>query len=139
MSRGSGEVTFSVSNADINGLEILLIEAVFSRWAEAFWLEVDPSVNPDVDPYADPDGDGYANFEEFAFGTDPTEATPALTSIFRDGPDLTLSWLERTDGIACYFVRNSKDLLNWPRGAGCCHRLPVARGIRETRNHCTRR
>lgn len=105
---GNGRLEVTVADTDRGGLEILIFEAVFSRWAANYELLLS-----DGEPWADPDGDGYDNSREFAFGMDPTKPTPALSQTSRSGSDFTVSWLERTDGTMSYSVRGSADLRKW--------------------------
>ncbi len=107
-SSGSGQLGVNVAGSDISGLEILIFEAVFSRWAANYELLLD-----DGQSGADPDGDGYDNLQEFAFGSDPTKPTSALAQTTRTGSNFTLSWLERTDGLMSYSARGSSDPRRW--------------------------
>jgi len=88
----------------------------------------DPSVSPydtwvtsySLDPTtdgaksADPDGDGFDNFQEFAFGTNPTVGNAALTSAARSVNDIVVSSFQRdggaTNGISSYTLQTRADL-----------------------------
>jgi len=65
-------------------------------------------------PGADPDGDGWSNNSEFAFGTSPTVATPALTQTATVGGQFLISWLQRIDSPSAYTVQETADLATGP-------------------------
>jgi fibronectin-binding autotransporter adhesin len=52
-----------------NNLELTVGSGDYSTWASAF------AGFTDTDPAHDPDGDGLTNFEEYAFGLDPTKGS----------------------------------------------------------------
>lgn len=54
-----------------NNLELTVGSGDYSAWASAF------AGFTDTDPAHDPDSDGLTNFEEYAFGLDPTKGTGA--------------------------------------------------------------
>jgi len=84
----------------------------------------------------DDDSDGLTNFEEYAFGTDPTggsEANPI--SVPLDKATGTFSYTRRatpsTTGLD-YTIWTSTDLANWTLDAGALQGTPVLSGEVET-------
>jgi secreted trypsin-like serine protease len=62
----------------------------------------------------DADGDGISNWEEFAFGSDPTEFYPALAAIRSSAKaGVTLDFWANTSGELVWRMDSSTDLLNW--------------------------
>ena len=85
-------------------------EAPYDSWAKSFGLipASDGARN------ADPDGDGFSNFQEFAFGTNPTIGNAALVSASASGSNLVITALQRTagatSGISSYTLETRSDL-----------------------------
>jgi autotransporter-associated beta strand protein len=86
-------------------LSITAAGGSYDSWASGYGL--DPAT--DGAPAADPDGDGFSNNSEFAFGTVPTTATPALLSTSTSGGNLTVSWMERDSELE-YTVQSTTSL-----------------------------
>ena len=63
-------------------------------------------------PTADADGDTFNNQSEFVFGSNPKVTDAALFQTTSSNQSLTVSWLERTNGLS-YFVRGSTNLTSW--------------------------
>lgn len=128
----SGQITISlaavVSNAKINGFEILSIPGSYDSWADGMGLS-----GAERGKDQDPDGDGASNLQEFAFGGNPhsTASTGAPSGKLRDqggSPALTLTLAVRSgasfsagpgntrvatiDGIA-YRIEGSTNLSTW--------------------------
>jgi len=59
---------------------------------------------------SDPDKDGFTNLNEYAFGSNPTTSTPALTTIRRTGSTATITYTERNNGVT-YAVKSSETLV----------------------------
>jgi len=85
-------------------------ETQYDSWAKSFGLipAGDGARN------ADPDGDGFSNFQEFAFGTNPTIGNAALVSASTSGSNLIVTALQRTagatSGIASYSLQTRNEL-----------------------------
>jgi autotransporter-associated beta strand protein len=84
----------------------------------------------------DDDNDGLTNFEEYAFGTDPTggtEANPIVVPL--DKATGTFSYTRRatpaTTGLS-YTIWTSTDLGIWTQDNGAVHGTPVVAGEVET-------
>jgi hypothetical protein len=99
----SGDVSFITSGGNPPATP-------YDTWARGF--ELDPSGNGART--ADPDGDGFTNFQEFAFGTDPTIGNAALVSASTSGSNLVITALQRTagetSGITSYALETRADL-----------------------------
>jgi hypothetical protein len=63
----------NIVNADIGGIDAQLAHTPLARWA--FSYGINPFANVAGWLKEDPDSDTYNNFNEFAFGTDPTNAS----------------------------------------------------------------
>ena len=65
-------------------------------------------------PDRDPDQDGASNFAEFAFGANPKDPTlVGKVVVERQGDDLILVLIQRTDPTIQYALEGSKDLIGW--------------------------
>jgi hypothetical protein len=62
----------------------------YSEWASSYSLTGNNSL-----PTADPDSDSFTNQQEYAFGTNPTQATAGLLSSSTSGGNLTVTFLTR--------------------------------------------
>ncbi|MCX6872766.1 MAG: hypothetical protein NTW21_03015 [Verrucomicrobia bacterium] len=70
----------------------------------------------DTDPAHDPDHDGLSNFQEFAFGLDPTKGSSVNPiTVPLDATAGTFSYTRRNPNLTAlnYTVLISKDLQNW--------------------------
>ena len=85
----------------------------FADWAASFDL-----LDDDAAPGADPDGDGFTNLQEYAFGTNPAEATPSLAETTVDGTQIVLTWNRSTEAGITYVISRSVDLVTWDPIAG---------------------
>lgn len=101
------------------------------------WVDIYDLEGVDSLPESDPDGDGYSNKEEFAFGSDPSDASSTPEShidISSDGGDdwFIHSYLRREGGVSgwagtyeadgvTYTGQSSNDLDDWTRSS-----VPVA-------------
>ncbi len=99
----SGNVSFITSGGNAPATP-------YDTWADGFSL--DPSGNGARTE--DPDGDGFTNFQEFAFGTNPTIGNAALVSATTSGSNLVITAMQRTagatSGIASYALQTRADL-----------------------------
>ena len=80
------------------------------------WLEDFPFAEGDQSLQADPDGDGIDNLQEYAFGTNPTNAEPDGRGLTVITPDLSFIYNRRLDAIArglSYTLEQSADLIRW--------------------------
>jgi autotransporter-associated beta strand protein len=69
----------------------------------------------DQDPTHDPDGDGMSNFDEFAFGLDPTTGASGNPVTPLHGTQFTYTrW---ADSSLAYIVESSTDLAGWSAAA----------------------
>lgn len=87
--------------------------ARFADWQALMWP--DPT-QPEADPGADPDRDGRPNLLEYAEGTSPRRAEPALS---RTQPTATHSWWLDWQGVVTDVTpvgRLSNDLRSWYPG-----------------------
>ncbi len=104
---------------------VSVVEAVaptddYDIWAAAFGLASEDSARD-----ADPDGDGFTNFQEFAFGSDPTQPSGSLVTSERDGGELIVTFLRRDSGVS-YEVQTSTTLTPpWSEATGISHLDPV--------------
>ncbi len=97
----SGDVSFITSGGNLPATP-------YESWA----AEYAPAALSDKN--ADFDGDGFTNFQEFAFGTDPTIGNAALVSASTSGSNLVITALQRTagatSGIDSYALETRADL-----------------------------
>lgn len=108
-----GEAEITVQGSNIANVQLNVApSSAYTNWAYSYGLFASAAFSD-----ADPDRDGFLNEAEFAFGTNPSLPNGALTSTTRSGNQLTVSWLERTDSIYGYFVRQSLDLKIWEAAA----------------------
>lgn len=109
-----GEAVVTVNGSNLAGVLLDTPPAsAYTNWAYSYGLFASAAFTD-----ANPDGDEFSNQTEFAFGTDPSKITAALTTTSRSGNQLTVSWLERSDSLYGYFVRESSDLQVWQAAAG---------------------
>jgi hypothetical protein len=115
----SGDVSFITSGGNLPATP-------YESWA----AEYAPAALSDKN--ADFDGDGFTNFQEFAFGTDPTIGNAALVSASTSGSNLVITALQRTagetSGITSYALETRADLTTgtWlPSGVAAVDGTPV--------------
>ncbi len=100
-----GAGTINATIQDISGL----LSTAYVAWAGGYGLNPLVATGPAAGaPAADPDGDGFSNGLEFAFGTNPTQGNPPLTSPDASGGNFTLTWLQR--GGVSYAVQSTTNL-----------------------------
>ena len=91
----------------------------FAQWING--LDWSGFANPDKTPTGDPDHDGMTNFEEFAFGLDPTKGTSANPiKVPLDRTSATFTYTRRATPAATglvYTVWTSPDLVTWSKTA----------------------
>ncbi len=90
--------------ANDGGFVLAAPDQTYTMWAESYGLAGSSALGT-----SDPDGDGFINDLEFAFGTDPTAFSAALTSASTDGANLVVSYLMRGTGVT-YVVQTKQDL-----------------------------
>jgi len=117
----SGDVSFITSGGNLPATP-------YDSWAAGYA----PAALSDKN--ADFDGDGFTNFQEFAFGTDPTIGNAALVSASTSGSNLVITALQRTagatSGIASYALETRADLTTgtWlPSGVAAVGGTPVGK------------
>ncbi|MEI6605151.1 MAG: DUF2341 domain-containing protein [Verrucomicrobiota bacterium] len=93
--------------------------AGFDQWIAGLdWLGY---VNPDTTTTGDPDHDGLTNFEEYAFGLDPTKGTSANPiKVPLDKTSATFTYTRRATPASTglvYTVWTSPDLATWSKTA----------------------
>ena len=99
----SQTVTVSGTNLIDNNLTI----SSYASWFRSHSLSGQTAL-----PTADADGDTFNNQSEFVFGSNPKVTDAALFQTTSSNQSLTVSWLERTNGLS-YFVRGSTNLTSW--------------------------
>jgi len=88
-----------------SGINAALSFAGYNTWATNYGL--DPATNGAAS--ADPDTDGFLNGSEYAFGTDPTFATPGLISSSYASNNLVMTYMEKLNGVS-YTGQTNSDL-----------------------------
>jgi len=88
-----------------SGINAALSFAGYNTWATNYGL--DPATNGAAS--ADPDTDGFLNGSEYAFGTDPTFATPGLISSSYSSNNLVMTYMEKLNGVS-YTGQTNSDL-----------------------------
>jgi hypothetical protein len=68
------------------------VQTSYESWASSFGLSGTNALST-----SDPDGDQIANNREFAFGSDPTIGSPALTTTAKTGNQVSVTFLRRAD------------------------------------------
>jgi hypothetical protein len=94
----------NVVAASVSGIDAQLEYTPLARWAFGYGLN--PFANVAGWLKDDPDSDGYDNFREFAFGTDPTDASSGFEYLF--GPvvnsTVSISGLVETNLSTAYWL-----------------------------------
>lgn len=112
----SGNITASSAGADNQTIAVsgtVSAASPFDSWAGGYGLDPSATTGPNAGaPTADPDNDGFANSQEFAFGTNPTTGNGALVSASMVGGNLVITALQRTggDGVSSYVLQTRADL-----------------------------
>lgn len=76
-------------------------------WTHSYDLDPTAAAGPTAGtPAADPDGDGFDNYEEYAFGGNPTVGTPALLAIASS----TITFIGLKSAPSSYSVQNTTNL-----------------------------
>jgi autotransporter-associated beta strand protein len=96
------------------------------------WVSANGVVGTETD---DDDNDGRSNFEEYAFGTDPTggsSVNPIIVPL--DKTTRTISYTRRTQSLSdlTYSVWFSTDLATWTQDTGATEGTPAVNGEVET-------
>jgi hypothetical protein len=87
--------------------------SAYDSWASGYTLNPSVTTGPTAGaPSADPDTDGFTNQQEYAFGTNPTTATPGLVTTSNSGGGLTVVFLTRSD--LAYNVQSTENLSTIP-------------------------
>jgi hypothetical protein len=85
----------------------------YSDWASSYSLDPSVTTGPTAGaPEADPDSDSFTNQQEYAFGTDPVQATAGLMTTSNTGGNLTVTFLTRTE--LSYVVQTTNNLATTP-------------------------
>jgi hypothetical protein len=113
----SGNITATSSGANNQSLPVsgnVSAASAYDSWAaDTYGLDPSATTGPTAGaPTADPDNDGFANSQEFAFGTSPVVGNAALLSASLVGGNLVITALQRTpgDGVASYVLQTRSDL-----------------------------
>jgi hypothetical protein len=113
----SGNITATSSGANNQSLPVsgnVSAASAYDSWAAGtYGLDPSATTGPTAGaPTADPDNDGFANSQEFAFGTSPVVGNAALLSASLVGGNLVITALQRTpgDGVASYVLQTRSDL-----------------------------
>ena len=109
--RASQPVTVAGSNLTGINFTIATSSADYTSWLQSHALS-----GSTAKPGFDADGDSFNNQAEFLFGSNPKMPDSALFQTTRSDQSLTVSWLERTNGLS-YFVRGSTNLNSWTAAA----------------------
>ncbi len=136
-----------LADVDADGTPDLVVVSSFTPRIEWFRITRTPAPSAFTDwmagqglfghsagPLFDLDGDLLSNWDEFAFGGQPTvldPTHPGMPSIRRNGPILSLSFLRRSDAADIglnYTVMQSAELLNWSLGPETFELSPTAEG-----------
>jgi hypothetical protein len=111
----AGETSIQLTASNVGGtgaaftldLSITQSGGAYDSWAAGYSL-----TGESAEPGADPDGDGFTNQQEYAFGTNPTQATAGLVATSNSGGDLIVSFLTR-DNLS-YGVESTNNLASTP-------------------------
>jgi hypothetical protein len=96
----AGNTTVQIQATNVGGagnstsLTFVIAESSggYSDWASSYSLTGNNSL-----PTADPDSDSFTNEQEYAFGTNPTQATAGLLTSSTSGGNLTVTFLTRSN------------------------------------------
>mgnify|MGYP001766006231 CR=1 FL=1 len=116
----------TVAGANLAGIDFTITtsSADYTSWLQSHALS-----GSTAKPTFDADGDSFNNQAEFLFGSNPKVPDAALFQTTRSDQSLTVSWLERTNGLS-YFVRGSTNFSSWSAAAEATvvddQSLPVA-------------
>jgi hypothetical protein len=86
----------------------------YTAWANS-WIAQVPAATSLTNKSGDYDNDGFQNVNEYAFGTDPTRGTPALTSTAAVSNNLIVSFFRRSGApsqVPTYTVFSATNLLS---------------------------
>jgi hypothetical protein len=85
----------------------------YNAWASSYSLDPGVTTGPSAGaPEADPDSDSFTNQQEYAYGTDPVQATAGLMTTTSTGGNLTVTFLTRTE--LSYMVQTTDNLATTP-------------------------
>jgi hypothetical protein len=85
-------------------------DPTYDTWASSYSLDPAVTTGPTAGaPTADPDSDSFTNQQEYAFGTNPTQATAGLLSSSTSGGNLTVTFIARKTGLT-YNVQTTDNL-----------------------------
>jgi hypothetical protein len=111
-----GTVTLS-SNGSVNFVARSAAVPVtddYTTWVN-YWTNLVPAATPLTNKTGDYDNDGFQNVDEYAFGTDPTSGTAALTSAAAVSNNLVVSFFRRSGApnqVPTYTVFSATNLLS---------------------------
>jgi hypothetical protein len=113
---GNTTIQLTASNAAGSGTPFSLTFSIsasgnaYDSWATIYGLNATVTTGPTAGaPAADPDSDSFTNQQEYAFGTNPTQATAGLLSSSTSGGNLTVTFLAREIGLT-YNVQTTDNL-----------------------------
>ena len=108
----SADPSLKVASQTVTVSGTNLIDNNLTISSYASWFRSHSLLGQTALPTADADGDTFNNQSEFVFGSNPKVADAALFQTTSSNQSLTVSWLERTNGLS-YFVRSSTNLTSW--------------------------
>jgi len=129
-----GSATLAGSADETTALTVIAGMSPFQAWIAG--LDWSGFTSPDLTASGDPDGDGMSNFQEYAFGLDPTKGSSVSPiSAPLDKSSGTFSYTRRatpaSTGIT-YKVFTSTDLLTWTQDTGASEGVVTAVGDVQT-------
>ncbi len=114
---GAGEPVWNMAQLNaIRVIELVGEETPYDIWSTGNFA----NTFTDTDPTHDPDGDGMTNFEEFAFGLDPTSGTSVnpISDFTQLESDRLFSYTRYANSGLSYSIWTSVDLETWVEQPG---------------------
>jgi hypothetical protein len=108
-SEGNYSLKMTVQNSGGSATADLTINVTLPS-AMTTWLASYGITARGLDLGGDPDRDGASYYDEFAFGTDPTELDRNPRTVTRVPGKVTILWMGRKDGSADYTIEGSESM-----------------------------